>query len=132
MPSSSGSLPYGPGRWYTDGLTYSLLALQLCATHTLEATKWQTKWHSVSNPSCSYAKGIRKGFPWLGIVCDPPLQQKRMSKEASIASMSTKTQKWVANHHVWFHFCQTVSSTMSGCATEVVMSSHLLWLHTGS
>ena len=27
-----------PGRWYTDGLTYSLLALQLCATHTLEAT----------------------------------------------------------------------------------------------
>ena len=45
--------------------------------------------------------------------------------------MCTRTQKLAANHRVWFHFCQTVCLLVRGCATEVVMSSRLLWLHTG-
>ena len=53
-------------------------------------------------PFLFLCKRDQEGVSLAGIVCDPPLQQKRMSKEASIASMSTKTQKWVANHHVWF------------------------------
>ena len=36
------------------------------------------------------------------MVCDPPMQQKRVSKEASIASMCTRTQKWAPNHRAWF------------------------------
>ena len=83
-------------------------------------------------PFLFLCKRDQEGVSLAGDSMRPSIAAETYVKGGKYSLHVYKTQKWVANHHVWFHFCQTVCSTMSGCATEVVMSSHLLWLHTGS